>query len=128
MNKKHPASTPNTQTIETEKTMNQSNKPTAQELLDQSANYDATTSAKLRAIREIAVEGKHKRSFKRPWFIVAVPAFAMLAWLPFSPMSPWQSTTTAEQEQLVKEGMEDIEFYQDLEFYLWLDENDEQSL
>ena len=98
----------------------------AKQLLDDSvASIDAATQSKLNQARQVALShGKKSRVSYLPWFSGLVTASAVVLLLivvmPLSPSLPPSSFSMNQLEQLVM--VEELDLYNDLEFYQWLDD------
>jgi len=110
----------------------------ARRVLDESAqSLDAATLSRLNRARQAALE--QRRPTLRPWFVPAGLASACavllalaVVWrapvpMPANPGAPapiataMQSNGVAAGDLDIVSGDEGLEFYQDLEFYAWLD-------
>jgi hypothetical protein len=110
----------------------------AKQALDESAqNLDAATLSRLNRVRQRALELAHPRRF-RPWFVptglasaCAILLAVAVAWHRPAPKAPDPFVPTssaiapgggfsATDLDLVSSD-DSIEFYQDLDFYAWLD-------
>ena len=106
----------------------------ARQLLDDSAaGIDAATLSKLNRARQAALQGRGARA-SRPWFLPAGLAGACavllavaVVWMHHSPASnvlfgDAQGNGSMSDNDLEMVASDDgIEFYQDLDFYAWLD-------
>ena len=99
-------------------------------LLRDSENLDMVTAAKLRAARARALDAARKPA--RPW-VWAVPAGAMAVlvatlWMPAMQTAtapvPVAGPTLASEALDVLVDEQSPEFYQDLEMYEWLEQQD----
>jgi hypothetical protein len=113
----------------------------AKALLDQSAEgLDAATLSRLNRARQAALAGNRPR-VARPWFVPAglasacVLLLAVAAWhadapsgvarLPSLPLMANGSSSGGDIDLV--SGDDSLELYQDLEFYAWLDAQDQGS-
>jgi hypothetical protein len=108
------------------------------QILDDSAQgLDASTLSRLNRARQRALESKRPRAL-RPWFLPAGLASACavliavaVAWhTPSKPVPP--AFTGASDGALANDldmmtGDDGIEFYQDLDFYAWLDAQEKDN-
>ena len=97
----------------------------ARQLLDHSVDtIDEETSSRLRQLRYQALDNKPK---KLSWF-TPYSAFAATAAVLVLTVTVWLTQTTNINDELVLEDIplltagEELDFYQDLEFYNWLDD------
>ncbi|HHH35897.1 MAG TPA: hypothetical protein ENK48_03595 [Gammaproteobacteria bacterium] len=101
-------------------------------LLDRAAALDEETAALLAARRRRALEAA-RRSDGRPWVqwggLAAVAASALLVmglwWGQSVPPSAMPAATPLVEDLELLSTREDLEFFEDLDFYLWLE--DEQQ-
>ena len=99
----------------------------AQRILDDGAdNLDADTTSKLKKIRYQALEQKQQKfSWLTPYSTFAATASVMVL-----AMTLWFSQPPMVNDELVIEDMpllsanEELEFFQELEFYNWLDDEE----
>ena len=110
--------------------LNEAQRQRARALLEQSAErLDHHTVQRLERARTAALKG-HERSAPRrvaPWVGVAVAASLVAA----VALDVWQSSERVPQapevatnDMELMTAQDDIEFYQDLEFYEWLESNE----
>ena len=104
----------------------------AKAVLDESAEgLDAATLSRLNQARHAALSGRPARQH---WFVPAglasacVLLLAVLTWHAYRPMSSddavFPKAATSGDIELVSSD-DSLEFYQDLEFYAWLDAQDQ---
>jgi hypothetical protein len=93
-------------------------------LLDKSAeNIDSATRAELRAIRQQALNAH----YAKPWWLAPAPAFAATAAVLVITLSVWLNqpsslnTTPAMDDMQLVTANDELDFYQELEFYEWLE-------
>lgn len=113
----------------------------AKALLEQSAEgLDAATLSRLNQARQAALAGSRPRS-ARPWFLPAGLAsacmllLAVAAWHSYAPSGvtrlpvlPLTATGGSNSGDIdLVSGDDSLELYQDLEFYAWLDAQDQGS-
>lgn len=106
----------------------------AREALDRGTeNLDPRTLARLRRIRTEALEGeKRGRAEFRPWFPIPLGGLAMAsvailaAILYFNLPGGGPNQAGIEDLDLLASG-EGLDFYEDLEFYAWLAEEENES-
>jgi hypothetical protein len=110
----------------------------ARNVLDQSAQgLDAATLSRLNRARHAALAVNRPRT-SRPWFLPAglasacVILLAAVAWrayapagLPALPLSPATSNNGGDVDLVSSD--DSLEMYQDLEFYAWLDAQEQGS-
>ena len=97
----------------------------ARHLLDQSVDaIDEDTSSRLRKIRYQALNNKAEKSYG----FMPYSAFAATAAVLILTVTVWLTQSPNINDELVLEDMpllttgEELDFYQDLEFYSWLEE------
>lgn len=103
----------------------------AKDVLDDSArDLDGATLSRLNRARHAALEQRPARSRSRIWWIPAGVASACVLLLavaiwqrPFSSVNPANSGAAAlsGSDADIVSGDDTLEFYQDLDFYAWLD-------
>ena len=110
----------------------------AKQMLDESAQgLDAATLSRLNRARQKALESARPRRL-RPWFVPAGVASACAVLLavavvwhqpgPSTPLGDGQSNASLSDTDLDMVSSDDgIEFYQDLEFYAWLDAQNQDT-
>jgi hypothetical protein len=116
----------------------------ARDLLDESAQaLDAATLSRLNRARQAALEQRHRR-LPRPWFLSAglasacVLLLAMAVWhvrtpgpvatgpaLSSAPAAASSSFSSNDMDMVSSD--DSLELYQDLEFYAWLEAQDQDS-
>ncbi|HEX4479202.1 MAG TPA: hypothetical protein VH082_00220 [Rudaea sp.] len=110
----------------------------AKQLLDDSAqSLDASTLSRLNRVRQRALEQARPRAM-RPWFVPAGLASACavliavaVAWhTPTASVAPASSSASAgtfANDLDMMTSDDGIEFYQDLDFYAWLDAQEKDN-
>jgi hypothetical protein len=106
----------------------------ARRLLDDSADgLDAATLSRLNRARQAALEPRQRRSTRQPWLLPAGLAGACAMLLVVAIWTPHHaapgagdagrsaSASTAVEATDTLGGDDSVEFYQDLDFYAWLD-------
>lgn len=93
-------------------------------LLEKSvAQIDSATRAELRSIRQQALQAQHKPA----WWLSPLPAFAATAAVLVVTVSVWfnqpveNNNAPAMDDMQLMAAAEDLDFYQELEFYEWLE-------
>ena len=111
--------------------MNEPEKPSwvtdARALLDASTqSLDAATLSRLNRVRQAALAQRRRKS--RTWWLPAASlaascalVLAVAAWYPHQRGGVAPATRAAATDAEVAAADDGIEFYQDLEFYAWLD-------
>jgi hypothetical protein len=117
--------------------MNESEKPSwvteARALLDASAqSLDAATLSRLNRARQAALAQRQRKT--RAWWLPAAGlaatcalVLAVVAWYPHPRGGVTPATRAAAADVDVAAADDGIEFYQDLEFYAWLDAQEQDS-
>jgi len=110
-------------------------------LLDESAaGLDAPTLSRLNRARQAALAGGRPRAV-RSWFLptglagVCVLLLAVAAWVSYTPpgaaglpVLPLTASASSNSSDIdLVSGDDSLELYQDLEFYAWLDAQDQGS-
>ncbi len=118
--------------------MNEIDKPSwvadARALLDASTDsFDAATLSRLNRARQAALVQRRRRSV-RAWWLPATGlaascalVLALVAWLPRGQPEAVPATHATAADADVAAADDGIEFYQDLEFYAWLDAQEQDS-
>lgn len=117
--------------------MNETDKPSwvadARTLLDASTgSLDAATLSRLNRARQAALA--QRRRSARAWWLPAAGlatscalVLALVVWLPREQPGVVPATHTAALDADIAAADDGIEFYQDLEFYAWLDAQEQDS-
>lgn len=109
----------------------------ARTLLEESAQaLDAATLSRLNRARQAAIAQRRPRATQR-WFLPAglasacVLLLAVATWHSYAPMDttasglPFVTKGASDGDIDLVSGDDSLEFYQDLEFYAWLDAQDQ---
>ena len=91
-------------------------------------DIDATTQSRLAQIREQALTGQAKHSVQQWQLLTGALATACIVMLAIILLiKPEMDTAYTEQDVEIFSATDGLDFYEDLEFYVWLDEYEASS-